>query len=90
MELLFVFGNQRFVKAVESVNVDHHASWAVNHGKVITKEFLSEATDLMQGAFVVQDFFDCIAVAKPVKMSSPKIATILAHGPTAGASFSSK
>ena len=36
-ELLFVFGNERFVETVKGINVDHHSGGAVDNSKVIAE-----------------------------------------------------
>jgi len=51
------------VEAIEGINVDHHAVGSVNTGEVIAKEFLSEAGDHEDGAFVRKDSFDVAAIA---------------------------
>lgn len=55
--------NEFIVEAIEGVNVDHHAVGSVNTGEVIAKEFLSEAGDHVNGAFIREDSFDVAAIA---------------------------
>jgi len=79
--------DELIVKAVEGVDVDHHAVGSVDTGEVIAKEFLSEAGDHVNGAFVRKDSFDVAAIAEPIKVCTPEKATELAHGPAASGGF---
>jgi len=38
VELLFVFGDKRFVEAVEGIDIGHHSGWAVNNGEMVSKK----------------------------------------------------
>ena len=75
------------VEAIESVDVDHHASRAVNTSEVVSEQFLCETGEGMDGTFVIQDGMDVLAITKPIKMGTPEIAATLTHAPTAAAGF---
>ena len=70
-KLLFAFGDKRVTKTVEGVDVGHHAGGAVKDAKVVTKEFLGQATYLMKWAFVIEHVLCGVAIAEPVKVGAP-------------------
>jgi hypothetical protein len=74
----------------ESVNILHHAGRAVNDGKKVTQELLSPTVDNVDGARVVQNFFDSTAVTDPVELSAPKVLLILGDGPTSASGLTNK
>ena len=58
-----MLGNKRVIEAGEAIDVFHHARWAVKDLKKVAKKFLSPAADLVNGAVILQDFFDGTAIA---------------------------
>ena len=69
--MLFVFGDKRVAKAVEGIDIGHHAGRTVKDAKVVTKEFLGQATYLMKWAFVTEHVLCGVAIAEPVKVGAP-------------------
>jgi len=55
--------------------------------EIVGEEFLGKARKCVYGAFVVENRLDILAIAEPIEVGSPEVATTLAHGPTARASF---
>jgi hypothetical protein len=74
----------------EAIDISHHASRSVENLKMIPKQLLGPAADLMNGTFVFKNFLDGTTVAHPIEFGSPKIFTILADGPTTTASFANE
>ena len=56
-------------------------------GEIVGKELLGKPGEGVNGTFIVQDGLDILAIAEPIEVGSPEVATTLAHGPTARASF---
>ena len=52
----FVSSDEGVVKAVEAVDVPHHACRSVHECKMVTEQFLTNPTDLMDVARVFQYF----------------------------------
>ena len=78
------------VMASEAIDISHHTCWSMEDLEKIAKEFLSPATDLVNGAVVLQDFFDGTAVAEPKEFGAPQEFPILAYGPTTTAGLAHK
>jgi hypothetical protein len=58
-----VLGDESIViMTSKAIDISHHPSWAMEHLKEVTEEFLSPATDLMNGSIILQDLFDGAAV----------------------------
>jgi hypothetical protein len=75
------------IKTGESVDIAHHASWPMDNGKVVAEEFLGPAANLMDVAFVIEDFFHGAAVTEPVKVGAPEVFAKLADSPAAASGF---
>jgi hypothetical protein len=52
----------------KAIDVAHHPSWTVEHLEKVAKEFLSPATDLMNGSIVFKNLLDCTAIAEPKEL----------------------
>lgn len=88
---MVMFGNEGVVvEAGKAIDVSHHACWAMDDLKEVSKKFLGPAADLMDRASVVQNFFDSTAVAQPKEFGAPKELAILTDGPAATARFTDK
>ena len=79
----FVVEDQRFPEAVECVYISHHAAGSVEDSEMVTKQFLGNAAERMEGPFVHQDGLNVVAVAQPVEVCSPEVTAVLAHAPAA-------
>jgi hypothetical protein len=64
-----VLGDESIViMASKAIDISHHSSWAMEDLEEVTKEFLGPAADLMNGAIILQNFFDSTAVAEPKEL----------------------
>jgi hypothetical protein len=86
-----VLGDESIVIiASKAIDISHHLSWAMEDLKEATKEFLGPAADLMNGAIILQNFFDSAAVAEPKEFGAPKKFPILANSPAPATGFTDK
>lgn len=86
-----VLSNKRVIEtAAKAINVSHHTGRPVEDAKKITKEFLSPATDLVDRSSVLQNLFDCTAIAQPEEFGTPKKFPVLTDGPSPATSFAHK
>ena len=76
--------------AIETIDVTHHAGKAMNYLKMVAKELLCPAANLVNGAVVFEDLLHSAAVTHPVKFGSPKEFAVLADTPTAASGFTNK
>ncbi len=78
------------IEPSEAVDVSHHARWAMENLKEVSKKLLGPAADLMDGPVIFQNFFDGAAVAEPIEFCAPEEFPILANSPAPAASFAHK
>jgi hypothetical protein len=87
---LKVLSDKGVVEPSKAIDVSHHARWAMENLKEVTKKLLGPAADLMNGPVVFQDFFDGTAVAEPKEFRAPEEFAVLANTPAPAAGFAYK
>jgi hypothetical protein len=79
-----------FETAGEAIDVTHVTGNTVENLKVVAKEFLCPAADLMNGAIIFEDFFHGATITDPIKFGTPEEFAILTDTPTATGGFTNK
>jgi hypothetical protein len=59
-------------------------------GEMVAEKFLCNPADLVNVAIILQYFTERYAIANPIKMCAPKIASVLTNSPSASNSLSDK
>jgi hypothetical protein len=72
---------------IETVDIFHHASCAVEDVKVVTEQFLGPAADLVNWSVILEDFAHSATIAEPIEGIAPKELPVLADAPAAAGSF---
>jgi hypothetical protein len=85
-----MLGDERMVEASKTINISHHTRWAMKDVKEVSEELLGPATNLVDGAIVLQYLFDSTAVAEPIEFRAPEKFAVLANTPAPAASFAHK
>ena len=67
--------------AVESVDVGHHSSGAVDGGPSVSKKLLRPTAELVTGPRVGGNLLDGVTVADPVEMGAPEVVVDDGEGP---------
>ena len=66
-----------------SINILNHFSGATNDTEIINKQSLGPTTEVVDTTSVFQYLFDCVAIANPIEIFSPKATTIMSNNPAA-------
>ena len=56
----------------------------------VAEKLLSPSTDLMDRSVILEDCFDCAAIAEPKELCAPKKFAVLTNGPAPTAGFANK